>query len=117
MLELYIWAKPKQVLRLEVIGHQDKMLREMGDKEFPSLESEKAGSLGISWPHLLRLQMGDWGPEKERDCSRSHSQFGQNQDQNPRKVQAKFREDAKFSQIPYAAGRKKRISSFWIVQI
>lgn len=40
MLEMFIWVKPKQALRLEVTGHPDKMLRRIGDKEFPSLESE-----------------------------------------------------------------------------
>lgn len=41
---------------------QDKMLRRIGDNEFPSLESENvrvSRSWGISWPHFLGLQMGD----------------------------------------------------------
>lgn len=65
------------------MGHQDTMPRRTGDKEFPSPGSENMrgrGSLGISWPHLLGLQMGDRGPEDGKLCPGSHSQCGQSLD-------------------------------------
>lgn len=100
MLEPWTWVKPKQVLRLEVTRHPDKMLRRIGDKEFPSLESENVRAGKVLGDQLASSPwVTDWRlrPRGRERVPKVTQPFGKSWDQNPAKVQAKFRENPTLS--------------------
>lgn len=95
-LEWHIWGKPKQILRLEVTGHHDKMLRGIEDKEFPSLESETVRASRVLRDRLASsspVTVGRWRPrEGERLPKVTQpvwAELGQNPGTGVGKVQGK----------------------------
>lgn len=96
------------------------MLRRIEDKEFPSLELENMRAHRVLGDQLALSPQVTYGWETESQRRTETAQgyaasVGRARVGTQAKVQAKFRENPKFSLIPYTVGRRKE--SFWVVQI